>query len=492
MDSSPANPPPHRPFRNWLSLAGLVVALGSFFAFVLLFAIDLMAHQGNPYMGILAYVVAPGFLILGLSMVGLGAWLQHRHARRSSPGAAPHALHIDLSRPRDRRTLIGFVAGTIVFLLLTALGSYQTYHLTESTIFCGQACHEPMKPEYTTYLISPHARVACVECHVGSGTTAYLKAKINGVHQLCMMFTGGYERPIPTPVKNLRPARETCGQCHWPEKTFGTLDRTYTHFLADETNTGFTVRMLLHVGGGADAPGSGSIHWHANPSNKVEYVTTDPQRQVIPWVRVTDAKGEVTEFRSAEFKDDPSTLEKRTMDCLDCHNRPAHNFQTPNDSVDNALVQGRIDRSIPWVKSNLVFALTQNYATEPEALQKISAYLKGQYPDSPRTGTLVAEAQRIFGQTIFPEMKAAWHAYPDHSGHKEWIGCFRCHDGKHKTADGKRTLGASDCNSCHVILAQGAGVDLEKLNPKGHDFFHIDAPYSDFDCHTCHTGAFPK
>jgi nitrate/TMAO reductase-like tetraheme cytochrome c subunit len=223
-------------FRNWLSLAGAIIALGSLFAFLLLFAIDLFAHHGNPYMGILAYVVAPGFLFLGLFLILLGRWIHRRHIRKGG-GTDPlaHPLVIDLSRLRDRRILIGFLAGAVVFLLLTAVGSNRTYHYTESVQFCGQTCHTPMKPEFTTYLNSSHARVECTACHVGSGASAYVKAKVNGVRQLYCMIGATYDRPIKTPIKNLRPAQETCEQCHWPERFAGNIDRTYTHFLADET-----------------------------------------------------------------------------------------------------------------------------------------------------------------------------------------------------------------------------------------------------------------
>ncbi|MEW6303980.1 MAG: NapC/NirT family cytochrome c [Verrucomicrobiota bacterium] len=486
--------PPSRLFRSWLSLAGLVIAGSALFAFVLLFAIDLMAHHGNPYMGILAYVVAPGFLFLGLGLMGLGWWIHRRHELRSHPGAAPHVLTIDFSRAREWRLLACFVAGTVAFLMLTAFGSYQTYHITESVMFCGQACHGPMKPEYTAYQHSPHANVRCVECHVGPGAGAYFNAKINGVRQLVCTITGDISRPIKTPVHNMRSAAETCEQCHWPQKHNGNLEHTYHHFLADETNTAFSVRMLLKVGsgGGPAHGGSSGIHWHVDKDIKVEYVAADEQRLIIPLVRLTDAKGNVTEFRSTDYTNALPAHAPRTMDCLDCHNRPAHRFRTPNAAVDAAMAAGRIDPALPWVKSNVVASLVQNYATESEALAKIDSTLRAAYKDHPRATSLIAEAQTIFQRNFFPEMKADWRAYPDHSSHKDSAGCFRCHDGKHKTADGKRTLGASDCNSCHLILAQGAGAQLEQLNPRGHPFIHIDAEYSDLSCAECHTGAFPK
>jgi hypothetical protein len=400
---------------------------------------------------------------------------------------------INLSRARDRRVLGVFVVCGVVFLLLTAIGSNRTYHYTESVQFCGQACHVPMKPEFTTYQQSPHARVECTACHVGEGAEWYIKSKINGVHQLVGVITDNYHRPIRTPLKNMRPAQDICEQCHWPEKHVGNVERTYTHFLADETNTPFSVRLLLKVGGGDGSRGpQGGIHWHMNLANKVEYITTDDRRQEIPWVRFTDSAGKVTEYRTPNFKGDPAKFPVRRMDCMDCHNRPAHQFRPPNDLVDLAMSTGRVDPGLPWVKSNLVALLIQPYATEADALKEIAGRLKTLYAGKPQVDSLVSVAEELFKKNFFPEMKADWRAYPNHLNHKEWAGCFRCHDGKHKTADGKQSVKASDCNSCHTILAQGAGEELEKLNPSGHTFFHLDAPNEDFNCNTCHTGAFPK
>jgi nitrate/TMAO reductase-like tetraheme cytochrome c subunit len=480
-------------FRNWLSLGGLIILVGSLFAFLLLFAVDFFAAHSNPYMGILTYVVAPGFAILGVFFIVLGALVDRRHLRQASPASLPHVLHIDLTRPRDRRLLAGFIFGAVCFLLLTAIGSNRTYHYTESTQFCGQACHGPMKPEYTAYLASPHARVGCVECHVGSGASAFVKAKINGVHQLFGVFTGNYNRPIKTPIENLRPARETCEECHWPEKFSGNLDRTYSHFLADETNTPFSVRLILKVGGGDAKQGHvEGIHWHVTPQNKVEYIASDDKRQVIPWVRFTDPGGKVTEYRAADFKDDPAQHTIRTMDCLDCHNRPAHQFRSPNDAVDRAMAAGKIDPALPWVKSNAVALLIKNYSTETEAMDKISSSLHAQYSRAPQLASLVGEVQHLYRNNFFPEMKTDWRAYPDNLNHKDFAGCFRCHDGLHKVADGKTSISAKSCNECHTILAQGNGEQLTQLNARGHSFFHIDGVNEDFSCHNCHTGEFTK
>jgi len=486
-------PKTSRFLRSWLSVAGMVIAAGSMFAFVLLFAIDLVGHNANPYMGILAYVVAPAFFFLGTGLMILGWWIHRRAEKKAVPGEASHVLTIDFSRAREWKLFGSFVVGSILFLLLTAFGSYQTYHLSESVSFCGQACHGPMKPEATAYQVSTHAHVRCVECHVGSGAEAYFTAKMNGVRQLVCTVTGDISRPIKTPVAHMRAANETCGNCHWPGRTIGDLDRTYHHFLVDETNSPFSVRLVLKVGGGDGANGKNTgIHWHADKGTHVEYVAADPQRLSIPIVRVRDAKGEVTEFRSPAHTNVSPNAVARTMDCIDCHNRPAHQYPSPNDSVDASLAAGRLDPSVPWLKSNVVAVLSQTYATEPEALQKIDAALRGTYKGVPTLDEMVAETQSIFSRSFFPEMKVDWKAYPDHSGHKNSDGCFRCHDGMHKTADGKRTLGASDCNSCHLIIAQGAGAEFEKMNAKGFNFFHVDSEFSDLSCSQCHTGTIMK
>jgi nitrate/TMAO reductase-like tetraheme cytochrome c subunit len=484
---------PKRPalFRNWLSAAGLIISIGGLFAFVLLFAIDSFAHQGNPYMGLLAYVVAPAFMVLGALLAGLGAWLHRRQLGAKTLVDQP-AITIDLTRSRDRKVLVGVLAGAAVFLFLTAFGSYQTYSYSESVQFCGQACHTPMKPEFVAYQNTPHARIECVECHVGHGAGAYVKAKLNGVHQLVGVMTGNYDRPIKSPVPNLRPAQDTCEHCHWPNRYAGQLDRTYVHYLADETNTLFSVRLSLNVGGGTAEHGlSGGIHWHMNLANKVEYIATDEQRQVIPWVRFTDASGKITEYRAKDFKDDPGKFQVRRMDCLDCHNRPAHDFPAPNDSVDVAMATGKIDPSIPWIKSNVVAVLTAPYATESEALSKIDESLKARYPQNAKIAPVAEAARAIYKRSFFPEMKTDWRAHPNNIGHKQWAGCFRCHDGNHKSSDA-RVISASNCNSCHTILAQGNGAQFEQLNAKGHSFFHIDAINEEFSCNNCHTGAFPK
>ena len=473
-------------FRNWMSLSGFVVMIGSVFSFLLLLLLDAMAHFSNPYIGILTYLVAPMFTIIGLIMVAIGAFFRRRQIVRYAGPFPP--LRIDLTRPRDRKVFGIFLAGGVLFLLISAIGSYQSYHYTESVQFCGQACHGVMKPELVTYLHSPHARVACAECHIGKGAAWYVRSKLSGSYQVYATMANKYPRPIPTPVKNLRPAQETCEQCHWPKKFVGNLERTYNYFLGDETNTPFTVRLLMKVGGGDPTHGPvGGIHWHMNVGNKIEYIASDDARQKIPWVRMTDSQGVVTEFRSPRFTNAVNEASVRRMDCMDCHNRPAHRYQSPNSAVNLAMDLGRIDKSLPWIKTNALYVLTRTYTNETQAVEAIATTLADRYHGDERIRPVIDAVQQIYTNNFFAEMKASWQTYPDNIGHKEWPGCFRCHDGEHKSIDGRSTINAKDCNACHTILAQGQGEELKQLNPGGLKFKHPGDPV-DGGCTDCHTG----
>ncbi|HTQ31653.1 MAG TPA: NapC/NirT family cytochrome c [Opitutaceae bacterium] len=476
-------------WRNWITLTGGVIAGGSFFAFVLLFAIDQFGFsQKNPYIGILSYVVAPAFLFLGLGLVLAGAWLQRRQLARD-PAAAPPRLAIDLSRSRDRWMLLWFGLGTLAFLLCTALGSYNTYQFTESVQFCGQVCHSVMKPEFTAYQRGNHARVACVECHIGSGATWFVKSKLSGSYQVYSVLFDKYHRPIPTPVADLRPAQDTCERCHWPEKFVGSIDRTFHHYLTDNKNTPFTVRLLLNVGGGSNENGPvGGIHWHMNVANKIEYYATDPQRQNIPWVRVTSKEGEVTVYRTPDFKGEPDPQKIRVMDCIDCHNRPAHRFKSPNEAVDDALYLGRIDPRLPAVKRIAVDLLTQSYATEAQAVAALDAGLRQHYAGQPGLNPTVAAVQDAYRDNFFPEMKSDWSKYPDNIGHKDSPGCFRCHDGNHQAVGSATRIVPNDCNICHIILTQGRGADLSQLSTAGLTFKHPEGSIEGLLCSDCHNG----
>jgi nitrate/TMAO reductase-like tetraheme cytochrome c subunit len=487
---------PRSHFNNWISAVGGVIAVGALFSFALLVWMDFTQGDQNPYLGIFTYIVAPCFLFGGLGLVFFGAWAQRRWAIKHA-ATKPDKWRLDFKNPKQRRNVALFACGAVGFLLLSAFGSYQTYHYSESVQFCGQVCHEAMNPEFVTYKRGSHARVDCVECHIGSGAEWFVKAKINGTHQLIAYTLNNYKRPIETPLKNLRPAQDICEKCHWPEKFHGNVEINYEHFLSDKKNTPYTARMLMHVNKSAPGGHPGGIHWHVSETERVEYYAVDDKRQEIPWTRVTNLKdGTSKVFRTEDFKGEPPADKIRVMDCMDCHNRPAHVFPTANDAVEQAMAAGALSTKLPNIKRVAVQAMTQkDIATGAEAPQKIADLLRSKYTDpalAAEVAGAVTEVQKIFAATMFPERKADWRVYPNNIGHKDWLGCFRCHDNKHKTAQGD-SVRSSDCNSCHTIIAQGSGAALGTLSAKGMEFAHpggeLDA---DLTCADCHNGAIQK
>jgi hypothetical protein len=271
----------------------------------------------------------------------------------------------------------------------------------------------------------------------------------------------------------------------------------YEHFLSDKKNTPYTVRMLMHVNQSAPGSPAGGIHWHVSESEKVEYYATDDKRQDIPWTRVTNLQdGTSRVFRSPDFTGEPPADRIRTMDCMDCHNRPAHVFPTANEAVEKALADGSLARAFPNIKSEAVKAMTQeSIKTDAEAAQQIADYLRAKYTDKALAAELpgaIKAVQAVFATSIFPERKADWRVYPNNIGHKDWPGCFRCHDSKHQDPTG-RTISSTDCNSCHTILAQGKGAELMQLSGLGLEFKHPDGELDpELSCTDCHNGGIQK
>jgi len=482
--------------QNWISVAGLVVAIGSLFAMLCLMALDFFAGFKNPYIGIVTYFVAPACLGFGLLIVAAGMLFERRQLIRTQQGTVSWFPVVDLNRPGHRKLLGSLVGFGVVLLLVIAVSSYRSYHFTESKQFCGQTCHTVMKPEFTAYQNSPHARVSCTECHIGPGATWFVRSKLSGSYQVYATLFHKYPTPIPTPVKNLRPAQETCEQCHWPQKFYGAVERVRTHFKYDDANSPYTVRLLLKVGGGDPAHGPvGGIHWHMNVANQTEYIAADEGRQVIPWVRMTDRNGQVTVFEAKEGRLKPEQVAAaalRRMDCIDCHNRPTHIFRSPDETVDMAMMLGRIDPKLPAIKKHAVEALAADYTDTETACQQIALKLKQQYTtaDAGLVDRAITEAQKIYRDNFFPEMKSRWKAYPNNIGHLEWAGCFRCHDDQHVSATGKKI--SSDCTSCHTLIAQGAATDLKTVSAQGLEFAHPSEDVGDtwkgMKCNDCHSG----
>src|SRR5215471_6075054 len=363
-------------YKNPISLAGLALAVVAFANILFLFFLDSLSHVSSPYVGILAYMVAPAFMIVGLILIPIGMVIERRRRLRNV-GAPFHFARLDLNNPAQRSAVAFVLSFVVIFALMSAVGSYKAYEFTDSVQFCGQLCHSVMHPEFVAYQASPHARVACVDCHVGSGASWYVKSKLSGARQVYYTAMGTYPRPIPTPVHNLRPAADTCEQCHWPKKFWGAQLKVFSHFGSDEQNTPRVLRLLIKTGGGDPSlgQGAGGIHWHMNINNKMTYISTDEQRQVIPWVRMEDGKGNIVDFASKDSaltQDQIDKATKRKMDCIDCHNRPTHIYMAPDLSVDRSMTGHTIDASLPFIKQQGVHVLTADYKTTADAEKAIA------------------------------------------------------------------------------------------------------------------------
>ncbi len=492
--------------HNWTSVIGFVLAVISSFIIMFLLIINFIVGIKSPYIGILLYMILPAFLVLGLLLVPSGMYITWRQLWKGGelPSKWPR---LDLNDKQQRRSATIFLLGTSLFILMSSVGIYQTYQFTDSVAFCGRACHTVMKPEYTAYQQSPHARVKCVECHIGPGVGWYARSKLSGLYQVYAVLANVYPRPISTPISNLRPARETCEQCHWPKQFYGAVQRRFDHYRYDKDNSKWPITMLLKVGSGSPlAARISGIHWHVNPEVTVEYIATDKQRQDIPWVRVTDKlTGRVTVFHDSSNPHATNAVASklsRVMDCMDCHNRPSHNMHSPDYEIDLELSSGGIASSIPEVKQESVTAMTNNYASDAAATNGIAAAINSFYSiNYPRLyserrteiNNAVKATQKAFQKNIFPAMKARWSDYPNNLGHFIFKGCMRCHDGDHKSDNG--LIIPNDCHTCHIIIEQGKSGPTETLNMEtGQEFRHpvdIGNAWQETGCYECHSGVRP-
>ena len=485
--------------RNYISFAGIAIAAASLTSIVLLILMELSGGTENPYTDLITFIFVPSILVFGLFVALVGALIERRR-RRNNPGdsIAPYPV-LDLNDPRRRRSFLVFLVLGFMFLFMSAFGSYRAYEYTESVTFCGQACHVVMKPEFIAYQASPHAKVRCVECHVGGGAEWYVRSKFSGMRQLYGVVTGHYNKPIQTPVHNMRAATETCQKCHWSEKFQGDELKVFNHYGYDENNSLNQTRMLIKVGGGSSQGGpTGGIHWHMNIANEITYISTEDKREEIPWVRMKGADGKSVEFTAKNASLSSSQIEqasKRKMDCIDCHNRPAHIYLSPNQAIDEALTAKTLDITLPFIKMKAVEVLSRAYSTNDEAVNAIAADLRSYYQAnhgdvySSRADAVngaIAEVQRIYQTYFFPEMKTNWSSHPNNIGHLNAQGCFRCHDGQHFSKEGK--VIRNECSICHTTVDQTfAG---KTLTPKDGAFQHPVnlGDKNTFQCAACHKG----
>jgi hypothetical protein len=450
--------------QNPVTLTGAVVTTSAALTTIAFWFYEIfLPGPPHPYIGILVFLILPAIFVLGLLLIPLGIWLRRRSLRRSGqlPAVFPA---IDLRLPVVRRTLEWVVVATGINLFIIGTASYRSVEYLDSTNFCGTTCHV-MLPENTAYHLSPHAHVACVDCHIGPGLPGMVRAKVNGLRQVYMVATHMYPRPIPSPVKDLRPASQTCEQCHWTGRFAGDKLLVRTSYTEDEKNTPQTDVVMLKVGG-SNGQGATGIHGHhLADAARIRYISTDPQRQTIPAVYYVDDQGKTTEFLSTDAKPTKEQLDRgehRVMDCLDCHNRPAHASETPESAVDKQMSIGRISSDLPYIRKKAVDVLKVNYTTREVAEQSITSeitkFYQSNYPAIDRArGAAVKQAgeevANIYLRNIFPYMRVTWGTHPNNLGHNDSPGCFRCHDGNHTSAAGQTIT--NDCSACHQILASG-------------------------------------
>jgi hypothetical protein len=456
--------------HNATTLTGAVLTTSAGIILVSFWVFEIfVGGQLGPYAGIVLFLVLPGVFVLGLALMPLGVWWRQRKLR--ARGEVPREYpRIDFSEPTLRRGIALFSVLTFFNVVIVGTASYRGVEHMDSVQFCGETCHSVMAPEFAAYQDSPHSRVHCVECHIGPGAPWFVRSKLSGVRQVFAVNFKTYSRPIPSPVKELRPARETCEQCHWPQKFHGDKFLVRTKYSDDEKNTPLTTVLVLKVGG-RTWQGSVGIHGrHLDSVERISYISIDARRQVIPRVTYTGDDGKSVEYVSSDVQTTAEQLAKgehRRMDCMDCHNRPTHAFQLPERAVDKAMSEGRISAELPYIKKKAVEVLRAEYPDRRTATQRIADVLtefyRSSYPESYSKHRALIEAaitqvQAIYLRNVFPEMKVTWGTYANNIGHEDFPGCFRCHDGSHSSADGR--VISADCTACHTILA------MEDPNPK--------------------------
>ncbi|TET94913.1 MAG: cytochrome C [Candidatus Zixiibacteriota bacterium] len=489
-------------FRHPLAALGGALLLAGGFLFLILILIDLSSDVENPYRSLVTFVAAPAVILLGFALFLIAIWLQVRAARRRGEKVRFN-LSIDPTDPSYMRNLWLFLGFSAVLIFVVAYSGTRAYDATDSVGFCGETCHVIMEPQNVTYHNSPHARVPCVECHIGPGASFWVKAKFDGIRQVFATIFNTFSRPIETPVVNLRPAQETCEECHWPRQFYGEKLVTHTYYRTDEENSPWTINLLVKIGGGNPRTGKlEGIHWHMLDANTVEYLALDRKRQEIPWVRLVNSDGDTIVYvdPDADIPDlnDPAT-EIRRFDCMDCHNRPSHSFLPPAKALNLALSTRNISPGLPYVREVGLSLLNDEYDSKQEALAAISQglfeYYQENYPElleakKDEIDQATRSLLTIYNQNFFPEMKTDYRARENNLSHFVNDGCFRCHDGVKENEEGG-TL-SSACTSCHLIVAQGPSEKLSEIasDISGLEFQHpedIDEAWKEMKCTECHT-----
>ena len=441
--------------RHPLAILGALITTASAVCFVALAGAVLLGLFTNPYAGLVVFIALPALFVFGLLLIPVGMWLQARRLERHGPAAADWPI-LDFRQASVRRTALVVTALTAANIVIVLLAGYGSLHWMESPAFCGQVCHTPMQPQYMAWQGASHAKVGCVQCHVGEGASGFVHAKMAGVRQLMQVVTNSVPRPIP-PAEGLPPVEQTCANCHrYGHAASVTRVRVIRSYGDDEKNSLTATILQMHMGASAASPKS--IDWHADPAVRVEYTATDAAKETIPYVKVTYADGRTKEFRAPDAADQAASGGRRhTMDCRDCHNRVGHPFAaSPEQGIDEAIAAKSVSHELPFVRREAVRLVRASYPSENEAMRAIERGLRDFYAsrdgsaDPQAAAASIAAVQGVYRRNVFPAMKVSFGSYPDLKGHTTATGCFRCHDDSHAAADG--SVISADCDFCHKQL----------------------------------------
>jgi hypothetical protein len=438
-------------------MLGVALVTTAGFSWLFVLPIQFRGHANNPYIGIVVFIFIPVIFVLGLVLIAAGVFLARRRIGPVEKGlleGADRQIYI-------RKLAIFFAVTSIANIIIGTQGTYRAVQHMETVQFCGQSCHV-MTPEFKAHQNSPHANVPCVDCHVSPGAAGWVESKKAGTRQLIDTVFHRVHYPIESAMQSNRlvPSRDTCEQCHWPQKFGAVKPRVIFHFRDDAANTQTQTVLMMLTGGGT----LGGIHGkHMGPGVEIHYAAKDSQRQTIPWVeyRNQSTNESHTFLADGSTSQSVANLPRYQMQCVDCHNRPTHTFELPERAVDRAMGLGLISPTLPFIKKKAVELLKASYLSNEEASRTIpealARFYQQSYPAfvSQRSADISdagVEIAGIYNRNVFPDLKVTWGTYPNNLGHIDFPGCFRCHDGAHSTSDQKLTI-TQDCNTCHEPLA---------------------------------------
>lgn len=473
-----------------ISIVGLVIIGVGFVASLIGLVAELGGDHPSPYQGLLTFVLYPSVSMVGGGILLVGVLLERRHARKLREAKEKWHPTLQLSDRRHRIIVWGLSIFTLAFVSSSVVGAYHAFEFTESKSFCGELCHEPMEPQFVAHGNSPHAQVACTTCHVGAGVTGYVEAKLAGLHQLKQMILDDVPRPIVASAEKRAVVSESCETCHAPDEMAAVELGSSVRYGYDLANTERPLRLMFRR---SLDPELGN-HWHSGL--EISFRAADDRERRIPWVRVRRSDGSEAIYEDRTWGQQSAgvaLLEERPMVCIDCHSRPAHRFENPDHAVNSAIASGEIDPALPSIKKIAVAAVARDHGEDVEA--SVRSFVEGYYRDNlservlERAGPLdraIGAIARIHSENSFATMQTNWRTHPDHDGHRESPGCFRCHGGQHSSTEGTTLL--DDCATCHLFFEKERGTEsLLAISPDGasfHPFRHEDHPMH--ECWTCH------